>query len=235
MENRYLTGEWLYFCLKCGGWGKSLKKKLYIWEEKLKNMLETSLLISQTVSTLEEYLKLEETAIDKHEYHKGKLHKTPGGTANHSTITLNIAAFLKYYLRGKGFKVFNNDMRVYSKTLDKAFYPDVSLCAEPVNFPNPKSKTLYSNPLVLVEVLSKSTSKYDFATKFDQYKTLPSFREYVLVDQYEKLVQVRTLIDVERDLWEIRLYEEKDEKIVLKALECEISFLDIYEDVDFEE
>lgn len=197
-------------------------------------MLQTSLLISQTVASLDEYLKFEETSTDKHEYHKGKLHKMPGGTANHSTITLNIASFLKYYMRGKGFKVFNNDMRVYSKALDKAFYPDASICREPVDFPNSNSKTLYSNPLVLVEVLSKSTSNYDFTTKFDQYKTLASFREYVLVDQYEKLVQVRTLMDVERDLWEIRLYKEEDEKIILKSLECEISFLDIYEDVDFE-
>ncbi len=59
-------------------------------------MLQTSLLIAQTVSTLEEYLEFEETADAKHEYHKGKLHKIPGGTANHSTITLNIASFLKY-------------------------------------------------------------------------------------------------------------------------------------------
>jgi Uma2 family endonuclease len=197
-------------------------------------MLQTSLLISQTVASLEEYLKFEETATDKHEYHNGKLHKMSGGAANHSTITLNIASFLKYYMKGKKIKVFNNDMRVYSKILDEAFYPDVSMCTEPIDFPNPKSKTLYSNPLVLVEVLSKSTSNYDFTTKFDQYKTLSSFREYVLVDQYEKLVQVRTLIDVERDLWDIRLYREEDEKVVLKSLECEIPFSDIYEDVEFE-
>ncbi len=138
-------------------------------------------------------------------------------------------------MRGKGFKVFNNDMRVYSEKLDKAFYPDVSMCTEPVDFPNIKSKTLYSNPLVLVEVLSKSTLNYDFATKFDYYKTLSSFREYVLVDQYEKLVQVRTLMDAERDLWEIRLYREEDEKVVLKSVDCEIPFSDIYEDVEFEE
>ena len=75
-------------------------------------MLQTSLLVTQTVPTLEEYLKYEETAEDKHEYHNGKLHKMPGGTANHSTITLNIASFLKYYMKGKKFKVFNNDMRV---------------------------------------------------------------------------------------------------------------------------
>ena len=197
-------------------------------------MLQTSLLISQTVASLEEYLKFEETATDKHEYHNGKLHKMSGGAANHSTITLNIASFLKYYMKGKKIKVFNNDMRVYSKILDEAFYPDVSMCTEPIDFPNPKSKTLYSNPLVLVEVLSKSTSNYDFTTKFDQYKTLSSFREYVLVDQYEKLVQVRTLIDVERDLWDIRLYREEDEKVVLKSVDCEISFSDIYEDLEFE-
>ena len=197
-------------------------------------MLQTSLLISQTVASLEEYLKFEETATDKHEYHNGKLHKMSGGADNHSTITLNIASFLKYYMKGKKIKVFNNDMRVYSKILDEAFYPDVSMCTEPIDFPNPKSKTLYSNPLVLVEVLSKSTSNYDFTTKFDQYKTLSSFREYVLVDQYEKLVQVRTLIDVERDLWDIRLYREEDEKVVLKSVDCVISFSDIYEDLEFE-
>jgi Uma2 family endonuclease len=45
------------------------------------------------------------------------------------------------------------------------------------------------NPEVIFEVLSESTEAYDRGDKFDQYRSIPSFNEYVLVSLDKILVE----------------------------------------------
>ena len=45
------------------------------------------------------------------------------------------------------------------------------------------------NPQVIFEVLSNSTESYDRGKKFEQYRSIPSLRSYVLVAQDAVLVE----------------------------------------------
>ncbi|MCY7359734.1 MAG: Uma2 family endonuclease [Rudanella sp.] len=70
-------------------------------------------------------------------------------------------------------------------------YPDaVVICEKPIYYQD-REDTI-TNPLIVVDVLSKSTEKYDRTGKFDLYRTLPSFKEYMLVSQEYKHVSVYT-------------------------------------------
>ncbi len=200
-------------------------------------MLQTSLLIAQTVSTLEEYLEFEETADAKHEYHKGKLHKMPGGTFNHNRIGLNVAFLLNLFFdqENKEIEAFSSDMKVYSEALDRSFYPDVSVVIGEPQQVNSKSASIFTNPVLLVEVLSKSTRDYDMTKKFGHYRSIPSFSEYVIIEQDRFFVEVRTLADKERMLWDIQQYENVEDEVYLQSVGCRIKLGDIYKRVKFEE
>lgn len=200
-------------------------------------MLQTSLLIAQTVSTLEEYLEFEETADAKHEYHNGKLHKMLGGTFNHNRIGLNVAFLLNLFFdqENKEIEAFSSDMKVYSEALDRSFYPDVSVVIGEPQQVNSKSASIFTNPILLVEVLSKSTRDYDMTKKFGHYRSIPTFSEYVIIEQDRFFVEVRTLADKERGLWDIQQYENVDDEVYLQSVDCRMKLGDIYKRVKFEE
>ena len=109
-------------------------------------------------------------------------------------------------------------------------YPDVSAVSEkPIYFQG--NDLLLINPILIVEVLSKSTSKYNRTQKFDEYKTLESFREYVLIDH--KKNRVETHYREEYDLWRERKYTDLNDNVVLKSLGCTISMGMIYRNIEF--
>jgi Uma2 family endonuclease len=85
------------------------------------------------------------------------------------------------------------------------------------------------NPEIIVEILSESTESYDRTTKFDCYKTIDSFREYVLVSSKKKRIEVhKKLNDAE---WLSRVYTDKDE--IVRVDECELLLENIYYAVEF--
>lgn len=214
----------------------TIEKNRIIDDEK-ENMLQTSLLITQTVSTLEEYLTFEETADAKHEYHNGKLHRIPGGTFNHNRIGLNVAFLLNLFFDQKKIEIeaFSSDMKIYSEALERAFYPDVSVVIGDPQQVNSNSKSIFTNPVLLVDVLSKSTRNYDMTTKFGHYRSIPSFSEYVIIEQDRFFVEVRTLVDKERGLWDIQQYENAEDEVYLQSVECKIKLSEMYKRVEFEE
>ena len=84
-----------------------------------------------------------------------------------------------------------------------------------------------TNPRMIVEVLSKSTRNYDQGDKFDCYRTIPEFQEYILVDQYQ--VYVKHFAKTTEGYWLLREYQNKEEKLALSSIEFEISLDEIYE------
>ena len=140
--------------------------------------------------TFEEYLVLEEKALYKNEFRRGKIVAMSGGTFDHNTIAQNTGNAIGNALRKKKKKcrVANSDQKVYIADYDKSVYPDVSVyCNTPSFYKNRKS--VLTNPTLVVEVLSDSTEAYDRGKKFTQYRSLPSFKEYVLINQYQAKVE----------------------------------------------
>ena len=185
----------------------------------------------QKTYTEEEYLAMEERSQEKHEYYNGKINTMPGGTLNHNLIAANIMLAIKLALRqiNKKCLVLGSDMKIHITEESLFVYPDaVVICEQPIFYKN--RKDVIVNPLLIVEVLSNSTKAYDRGVKFDHYRTLPSFQEYVLLSQDNPRASVYHRESV--DTW--RIINIKEGFITLQSIGCQINLDDIYEDIIFD-
>ena len=116
-------------------------------------------------------------------------------------------------------------------SLNYGLYPDALVISETPKYWD-ENEVLLINPLLIVEVLSKSTKKYDRQEKFDAYQTLPSFREYVLIDQTK--MQIETRFREEPDLWRYKTYTNPEDQIALKSIGCTVAMQDIYRKIKWD-
>lgn len=180
--------------------------------------------------TPEEYLALEEEADYKSEYRNGEIIPMAGGTTNHNEIALNIAAHLKFALRKLNFRVYIGDVRLWIPHFQQYTYPDVMvILGEPIYAE--MGTTTVTNPTLIIEVLSKSTKNYDQGDKFQAYRSIPEFREYVLIDQEKPYLMQYT--KTESSQWLLTDYEVNDATLHLTTLEFAIGMDEIYAGVDF--
>jgi Uma2 family endonuclease len=181
--------------------------------------------------TREEYLALEEAAKYKSEYRAGEIVPMTGGTTNHNSIIINVIAHLKFALRGQNYHLFTSDVRLWIPRYRLYTYPDVMVIAgEPVY--EGTGTTTVTNPIMIVEVLSKSTKAYDQSEKFRAYRSIPEFKEYILIDQYRFYVE--QFAKNSEGKWVLTEYELPDSVLTMAAIDFQISFSDIYEQVNFE-
>ena len=184
------------------------------------------------IYTPEEYLELEEKALYKSEYRNGEIIPMTGGTTNHNQIALNFASSLLYVIRGKKYRVFIGDVRLWIPEYREYTYPDVIVTDGKPIYAG-KNNTTVTNPLLIVEVLSKSTKNYDQGDKFTFYRSIPQFKEYVLVEQNQ--YQVMHYSKTNEGEWIFREYKSEDDIVKLQYLDFEISLVDIYQDVNFDD
>ena len=182
--------------------------------------------------TLAEYLRREERSQELHEYYDGMITKLPMARGPHNMITANMVTALNNVKRAltKKYLIYTGQQAVYLPKLNFSLYPDVLTVVETPQYFD-RNQVLLINPLVIIEVLSKSTKKYDRVLKFDEYKTLDSFKEYILIDQKKCHIQVR--YREEPGLWRETTYENMNDTILLKSMNCTIFMTDIYENIVF--
>ncbi|MEG4285516.1 Uma2 family endonuclease [Microcoleus sp. A006_D1] len=179
----------------------------------------------------EEYLKLEEVAEFRSEYHDGEIIPMTGGTPNHNRIALNFGGALNFALKGQPYDVFMNDLRLWMPSKRVYTYPDVMLVAGKLEFLDGRKDTI-TNAVMVAEVLSKSTANYDRGDKFKLFRSIPSFREYVLIDQYEMHVEQFSKRDDNK--WVLSEYDGADAVLALSSVQFEMSLGEMYDRVDFE-
>lgn len=186
-------------------------------------------MILYTTMTVEEYLALDRASPNvRYEYIDGVITMLAGGTANHSSISVNIASELRTALRGKPCKVFNSDLKVsVSKT--RYVYPDISVSCDQRDFRG--RGDILHNPRVIFEVLSPGTQANDRRQKFTYYRNCPSVQEYVLVSADEQAVDVYRRAT--EKLWTLHLFGPGDD-VELKSIDVSIPIAAIYEDVKFD-
>ena len=136
----------------------------------------------KTELTPEAYLAIERQAAYKSEYFNGEMFAMAGASPHHVLIVTNVASELRWQLKKRLCTVFSTDLRVKVSTTGLYTYPDVTVvCGQP-QFDDEHQDTLL-NPTLIVEVLSQSTKDSDRGEKFEQYRTLESLREYILIAQ----------------------------------------------------
>lgn len=191
-----------------------------------------TLQIPTKVFTIEEYLTLEKKSKVKLEYLNGKIKEMPGGTFTHNKIVARVLAALVNAIdeADKPYEVSSSDTKIQIPKYNHFVYPDaVVICEKPQFYKN--RKDIIVNPLLVVEVLSPSTEKHDRSAKFLEYRTLPSFKEYVLVSQQEILVN--SFYQEEPKLWREIEAEGINSSIHLKSIDCHISLQKIYKNIKF--
>lgn len=177
--------------------------------------------------TEDEYLEFERTSVGRWEYVDGEIRAMSGGTADHSTIALNIGAMLRAAVLFKGCRVFGWDMKVHTNSSTNTF-PDVSVVCGPLVFHRGR-KDILTNPILIVEVLSSSTEAYDRGEKFLHYQTIPSLTDYLLVSQDEARVLLYTRAG---DRWQPREVTGRDGEIYLPSVEMTLALSDVYALID---
>ena len=181
--------------------------------------------------TPEEYLALEEKTEFKSEFHDGEIIPMTGGSFNHNEILTNLW-LLKSRLRGKGYRFYSSDVRLWIPKYRKFTYPDVMVIqGEPAPYNN--RTDILTNPLSIIEVLSKSTEDYDKRDKFKYYRSIPELQEYVLINQYDLEIQQYTKSD--GGFWIYRVYESTEDIVKFVLIEVEMTVAEIYEGISFEE
>ncbi|WP_071191512.1 Uma2 family endonuclease [Trichormus sp. NMC-1] len=180
--------------------------------------------------TPEEYLELEEKAEYKSEYRDGDIVPMTGGTTNHNKIAGNFYAYLKFALKKKNYDVYIGDVRLWIPRYRQYTYPDVMVIqGEPIY--TGANTTTVMNPLLIAEVSSKSTSNYDQSDKFLYYRSIPEFKEYILINQYQ--YHVMQYVKTDDSKWIFTEYESESDIFKLQTVDFQIAFNDLYEQVNF--
>ncbi len=186
----------------------------------------------QRYFTEEQYLALEETAEDKSEYLDGKIIPMTGVSTNHNQIAGNLYIALTLALKKQNYRIFIGDVRLWVPKVRLYTYPDIMVILGKPEYHNNRTDMI-TNPQVIVEVLSKSTKNYDLGDKFIFYKTIPTLREYILIDQTK--IKVEQYSKTENKRWLYCEYDEEDTALVFNSFQLEVPLSAIYKKVNFEE
>jgi Uma2 family endonuclease len=136
--------------------------------------------------SFDEFIAWENAQPDKHEFVRGEVFAMVGARRVHNTLAGNVYASLKQQLKGSPCQAFIETAKLQTAAGD-IFYPDVFVTCDPQDL---RTEQIFSAPTVIVEVLSPSTQAYDRGLKFTLYRSLPSLREYALVDPDTREVQL---------------------------------------------
>lgn len=143
--------------------------------------------------TYEEYLQFEQGVDARHEFIDGDILAMAGGTRRHVILKSRFATELTLSLgRGAPCRVEDSDTRIVVDRGTKlnAYYPDaVVICGEGETHSRDRDGGVI-NPVLLVEVTSPNTEKRDRGVKLDEYRLLPSLREYVIVSHVREEVEI---------------------------------------------
>ncbi|UKO96130.1 Uma2 family endonuclease [Nostoc sp. UHCC 0870] len=179
--------------------------------------------------TPEAYLQLEEKSDIKHEYIDGQVYAMAGTTDTHNTIGLNLALLIRNHLLGSECRVYFADVKARIEKRNRFYYPDMMVSCDPKDRETPTYKCF---PKLIIEVLSNSTEAFDRGDKFNDYQTLDSLEEYVLVNS--KNQRVETFRRNEQGLWVLQTYTPTKENFDIKSINLTASFADLYQDVELE-
>jgi len=178
-----------------------------------------------------EYKAIEKEGNIKYEFHDGILYAMAGGSFNHGLIVGNIFGELHNILLQKDSPCFplNNDVKLHIETENRFLYPDTMVICKDVQ-KSPLDSEAVTNPILIIEVLSKSTASYDRGDKFYFYRQIMNLQEYVLIEQEKAQVEVYT---IKSNLWNISRVSGLDKEVVLHALSLTIPLSSIYRNVAF--
>jgi len=181
--------------------------------------------------TLEEYFDLELSENARYEYWNGEVFCMSGMSEEHDQIEGNIYLALRLALRERGCRVFTANMRIQVPSLPPYRYADASALYGQAVFEEIGGVDTLTNPTFIVEVLSDSTEAYDRGDKFTHYKSIPSFREYLLVAQHRP--HITQYVKQDDGSWSYCEVNDLAASVHLPSVDCVMGLNEVYQDVTF--
>jgi Uncharacterized protein conserved in cyanobacteria len=165
----------------------------------------------------DEYLQGELVADIKHEFIDGEVYAMTGASESHNLLAINMLSELRNKLKNSPCRVFISDMKL--KVANDFFYPDVMVVCQHNN----ESEYYQQSPVIIVEVLSASTRKFDKTAKRLKYQNIPTLEEYVLIEQRIAEIEVFR----KKDHWQSSYYYLGD-ALTFESLGVTVLVEDIY-------
>jgi Uma2 family endonuclease len=189
-------------------------------------------LTHQTMSE-DEYFEMLEKSVDKYEYWDGIAVAMAGAQPDHVSAEGNIFGELFQQLRGSDCRPKGSNQAVKLSGNKGYVFPDITVvCGKPEYVINRGIGCLL-NPVLVVEVLSRTTANIDETDKLLAYTSIRTIREYLVVhsDQYMVKLYSRRTSD---ELWNVRLFGGLDDLVTLESCGCRLTLAEIYAGVDLE-
>src|SRR5690349_1950319 len=133
--------------------------------------------------SLKEYFEIEKNSGIKHEFVYGEIFAMVGANRNHLRITTNITVGLQNQFQASACEVLGSDTRLRINGQLYRYADVVVACT--AQFEAIEGVDSLVNPILIIEILSRSTSRYDREAKFTEYQHIESFRYYLVISQYE--------------------------------------------------
>lgn len=187
-----------------------------------------TVLPQKTMYSYEEYIAKEEETREKHDFFFGEIFNIAGTTGIHNLLVLRLGGLLSDMIDKKGSKcyVFAENVKLEIIKNQYYVYPDLMLICDERDKP---TQTKMQYPTIIFEVLSNSTEDYDRGTKWKNYKTIPTLMYYVLVSQYEYLIEV---YEKNNDFkWEYTTYTGLEQIISFDKLDFALNTTQIYKNI----
>lgn len=179
--------------------------------------------IDDKVYTLEEFIQMDARGEVRHEFINGQLYEMSGASDLHNEICYNLTFLLKTYLAGKDYKVYMEGVKVKIQGEEYYTYPDVFITNHPSDLQN---KYIKQFPVLIIEVLSDGTRKYDTIDKFMQYQKIATLEYYLLVEP--EFMYVNCFSKDDKGGWQSAIYNKTTDNVPLKKVSVDLPLQGIY-------
>jgi Uma2 family endonuclease len=176
--------------------------------------------------TLADFLAWENNQPERFERVGGVVRMMAGGTEAHDSIETSLKAVLAQRLRGSGCRVHGPNLKVISPRRD-LLYPDLFIRCGVLD----PTATSRDDPIIVIEILSKSTAQHDLTRKKHAYQTIASVQRIVYVAQNEARLDI-----VVRDAdgrWHDEVVSGLEGELVLPELGLSVPMAEIYAEIEF--
>jgi Uma2 family endonuclease len=187
--------------------------------------------IQKKYISVEEYFEMEKHSEIRHEYYDGEVFAMAGTSINHNRIVQNLSGVLRPIFRPRGCEVLLESVKLEAIKHFYYPYPDLMLTCDTEDM---DAEYIIKKPTLIVEVLSKSSVLNDRVAKLRRYKNIPTLQYYLIVSQYEFLVESYCRVD-DSTSWLYDVYEDQNDIINFPKLDLKLALSDIYEGIKMRE
>jgi Uma2 family endonuclease len=153
-----------------------------------------------------------------------------GVSSSHARIFLNATRQLAAHLDDRPCELWVGEVRLYIRAFGIYTYPDIMVTCGPIQYAD-KVEDTFTNPRLIIEVLSPSTMNYDRGEKFRFYRSIPSLSDYLLIAQDS--VRVEHYRRQPDNSWLFREFTSPAESVELTSIGCQLDIPPLYHRVQF--